>query len=228
MASPAIKLLMAAGGSVAVPMFKAAGTANSVSATDQITLSLPGGWGAGDFAVACVSLQDNVAVANYSATGWTLSVGTSGAQSVRANILTRVLQGGDSDPTFVWSSGGGSNNHAGFILTYSGVTTTHGGWQFTNNGSSDTESTPTSQSTSVNGSIMLSFGYSDFYQPGSLKTGSEQGFTVRQTKHVASQGSLLVCDKTISSAGSVTFPTYTGSAFYGKFFFHKAIELSAT
>lgn len=201
------------------------GSTNQIGSTDRITLTLPGGWAAGDYAVAFVSLFDNVAASNYSASGWTLVAPTLGASSTRSNIFVRELQGGDSNPIFIYP-GGGSNYHAGVILVYpNGMGVVDPIEQIYTTGS--TENTPASRTSIVKNSRILSFMQVDFYQPIALKVGSEQGFTAQASLQISGQGGFVIADKVVAVPGSVTMPTYTCTTPGAQFMLHKGIELYA-
>jgi hypothetical protein len=177
--------------------------------------SLPGGWAAGDHALA-IALRSNAGTdGGFGITsGWN-SIDNPGAGAPGQNVLgvwERVLQGGDSAPTITHA---GSNGFQAVVLTF----TLFGSYilDSTENpaavSGADYQIPGGPESSTDAGSLALAIhGKFATATDTTLKSGSEQGFTIiytyRRPSGSTNRNNLAVASKAVD-VESVTLPTFT-------------------
>jgi hypothetical protein len=182
--------------------------------------ALPGGWAAGDHAIAIALHTNTGSGATFSiASGWnSIDTPAHNVSSCALGVWERVLQGGDSAPSIVSTDGGA---YQAVVITFTAFgshildTTDNPGATAGN----DYQIQGGPESSTLAGSLALAIHGKQTGIASSLKSGSEQGYTTLylNTRLSGATGttrnSLHVASKAVD-VESVTMPTFTaGNSF---------------
>jgi len=186
------------------PVFvTATSTVIEAASLSTITLPLPAGWVPGQLAIAVMYSWGGSGAVMLDETGWT-RVGTAISGRV-GTIFHRILQAGDANPTFDYSSA--VVNRHGYIVTYSGVGTVNELAPYYSGTTTVVSATPPPRTVADDNTILLCIPFVEFY--GGCNMSAANGFTSRKTSGtVNNYGSTQVVEKEVD-AGTHTFPTFT-------------------